>query len=285
LYQTLVGSYPDNGHADRDYQMRLFAYLEKAVREAKVHSSWTNPDEAYEQALRHFAASLLASPPFLDDLWTLVQRVTLAARLSSLAQVAIKIASPGVPDIYQGGEFWDLSLVDPDNRRPVDFAARRRTLAELMRRFVAGPASRAELASEVSVAAALADGRAKLLLTAAALRFRRAHGPLFLEGAYLPLDVDGAHAIHVIAFARQHDGEQLVCVAPRLLVQLCAKGLPIRWNGRVRVPAAWNGTWNDIVSGTPVEARDGTLALADCFAAFPVALLSRHEAENGQAVG
>ena len=200
-----------------------------------------------------------------------------AARLSSLAQVALKVAAPGVPDIYQGTELWDLSLVDPDNRRPVDYARRRELLAELARRASSGPEARLGLARELIASPALADGRAKLFLLRESLRFRRAHPALFLDGEYVPLAIDGEHANHAVAFARLHEGERFICVVPRLVLQLLdqsGRGQPIAWHGRVSLPASLREPLADVVSGRRHTPRDGALGLGELFADFPVALLA-----------
>jgi (1->4)-alpha-D-glucan 1-alpha-D-glucosylmutase len=275
VYQTLVGTFPDDGLPGDDYRARIGEYLDKALKEAKVHSSWTNPDEAYEQATRAFADGLLDSAPFVADLLPLVRRIAAAARLSSLAQVALKAASPGVPDVYQGTELWDLSLVDPDNRRPVDFRRRIELLDGIGRRLAEGAESRLQLAREQSQPAALVDGRAKLLLLREALRFRRDHAALVGEGDYLPLAVDGEDAAHVVAFARTHGAERLVCVVPRLTLTLIdrARGAAPTVNARVILPAAIGGALVDVVSGVRRDARDGALDLRTLWADFPVALL------------
>ena len=274
VYQTLVGTFPDDGRVTDDYRARVGAYLEKAAKEAKVHSSWTNPDEAYEKAMRDFADGLLGSAPFLAAFVPFAQRVAAAARISSLAQVALKIASPGVPDVYQGCELWDLSLVDPDNRRPVDYAQRRKQLDAMARRIGEGDAARLQLARELSQPAALVDGRAKLLLVREALRFRRAHGPLFLEGDYVPLSVDGDDAAHVVAFARRRGDQHALCIVPRLTLQLGerAGGTPLR--ARVRLPEGLRGPLVDIVSGRRHDAGDGALDVRSVWQDFPVTILS-----------
>jgi (1->4)-alpha-D-glucan 1-alpha-D-glucosylmutase len=276
VYQTLVGSFPDDGKITDEYRGRIAQYLEKALKEAKVHSSWTNPDEEYEKATRDFANALLSSQPFLADFVPFVHRVAAAARLSSLAQVALKIAAPGVPDVYQGCELWDLSLVDPDNRRPVDYELRRRMLDGIARRTSEGAESRLQLAREVTQPAALVDGRAKLLLLREALRFRRAHGPLFLEGEYVPLAVDGPDATHVVALLRRHGGERLVCVVPRLTLALIDRGaagtLPI--DARITLPDDLRAPLEDIVTGRRHEIAEGTLTLRETLADFPIALLA-----------
>jgi (1->4)-alpha-D-glucan 1-alpha-D-glucosylmutase len=272
IFQTLVGTFPDDEIVTEEYKKRIFEYAEKALREGKVHSSWTNPNEGYEGAVRAWVDGLIASAPFLEDFVPFARRVAQAARLSSLAQVALKVASPGVPDIYQGCELWDLSLVDPDNRRPVDFARRQQLLAQLGRRLSGGAEARLVLARELAQPAALVDGGAKLLLLREALRFRRAHGPLFLEGEYQPLAVEGEDAAHVVAFARVRGPERLVCVVPRLLLQLGERAGRRSWRARVILPPWLRGGHVDVVTGRRVEAG-ATLEVATAFADFPVALL------------
>ncbi|HET7824595.1 MAG TPA: malto-oligosyltrehalose synthase, partial [Anaeromyxobacter sp.] len=207
LYQTLVGAFPDGGlrpgtAAFPEFVARIQAYMEKALREAKRHTSWTSPNEPYEAAVRGFVERVLSSGEFLADLRAVAGRMAHAGRISSLAQVAVKCAAPGVPDVYQGCELWDLSLVDPDNRRPVDFALRARALEEIERELERGAAARAALARRLSSDEGLKDGRAKLLLLRVALHLRQALRELFLGGDYLPLLADGPLARHVFAFAR-----------------------------------------------------------------------------------
>ena len=260
---------------DAEWLYRENRRLRRALKEAKLHSSWTNPDEAYEKATREFADALLSSPPFLADFVPFAARVAAAARISSLAQVALKIASPGVPDVYQGCELWDLSLVDPDNRRPVDYDRRQRMLDWLARRAGEGAAARRELARELAQPVALADGRAKLLLLREALRFRRAHGRLFLEGEYLPLAVDGADAAHVVAFARRLGAERVICVVPRLTLTLLDRdGGKLAIDARVLLPEGLSGPLTDIVTGRSHAGSAGALTLASLLHEFPVALLA-----------
>jgi (1->4)-alpha-D-glucan 1-alpha-D-glucosylmutase len=277
LYQTLVGAFPDEGlapgsAAHREFVERIQRYAEKALREAKVHTSWTNPDEEYEAAVRRFAGAILSSPGFLADLASLAGRTARAGRLSSLAQVALKCAAPGVTDVYQGCELWDLSLVDPDNRRPVDFELRARSLEGIDAELGKDPAARAALARALATPEGLVTGRAKLLLLRVALHLRRAERALFARGDYRPLEADGPLARHVFAFARAVPGRALVCAVPRLVLgPLEAGGGRIRWEGALAVPHPLPRRWRDAVSGA---VREGpALALADLFADFPVALL------------
>jgi (1->4)-alpha-D-glucan 1-alpha-D-glucosylmutase len=277
LYQILAGAFPDEGltpgtreHAA--FVQRICAYMEKALREAKVHTSWTSPDEAYEAAVKAFVEAILGARPFLDELAALAGRVARAGRISSLAQVALKCSAPGVPDVYQGCELWDLSLVDPDNRRPVDFELRARSLEGIEAELARGPAERAALARALSSPTGLASGRAKLLLLRVALHLRRAEPALFRDGDYRPLVADGPLAEHVFAFSRAVPGRALLCAVPRLvLAPLEAGGGAVRWDGALTLPPALPRRWRDAVTG---GTREGpTLPLADLFADFPVALL------------
>jgi (1->4)-alpha-D-glucan 1-alpha-D-glucosylmutase len=252
-------------------------YAEKAMREAKVHTSWTNPDDEYEAAVRRFVAAILSSPEFLADLSQVAGRAARAGRISSLAQVALKCAAPGVPDVYQGCELWDLSLVDPDNRRPVDFEQRARSLEGIEAELARGPAARAALARALSSPDGLATGRAKLLLLRAALHLRRAEPALFRDGDYRPLEAEGPLAGMVFAFSRAVPGRALVCAVPRLVLSpLEAGGGRIRWEGTLAFPAALPTRWRDAVTGATREGH--SLPLAELFSDFPVALLVSEDA-------
>lgn len=223
LYQTLIGVWPletmtEDMHAV--FVGRIQQYMIKAVKEAKEYTSWISPDAEYENAITQFVARVLdrSSPnAFLDDFLPFQRWLSPYGLYNSLSQVLIKFAAPGVPDCYQGTEVWDFSLVDPDNRRPVDFAARARTLMELD--ALSSPIqSRADLLQDLW--AQRADGRIKLFFTTEALRYRRAHCPLFQEGDYVPLKVEGEWAEHVFAFARTQGKETLVVAIPRLLTRV-----------------------------------------------------------------
>ncbi len=280
LYQTLVGAWPDDLDPSLprehpswvSFTERIQGYVEKALREAKVHTTWTNPNTAWDQGVRAFVAAILGSREILAELLPFQRRIAAAARVASLAQTVIKIAAPGVPDVYQGTELFDLSLVDPDNRRPVDFDLRRQALAEIARRLAEGPDARRALAVEYASGPALVDGRAKLLLLRETLRFRRSAQELFLRGSYIPLHVEGPHARHVVAFARRLGGRAAICVAPRLLVG--KKFGPAGLEGHVHVPRDLSRPLEHVVTGERVRAAQGLLALSDVLNAFPVALLT-----------
>jgi (1->4)-alpha-D-glucan 1-alpha-D-glucosylmutase len=243
--------------------------MEKAIKEAKVHTSWTSANAEYEGAVRRFTDAALGSPDFLEDLAPFARRIAAAARLSSLAQVALKLAAPGVTDVYQGCELWDLSLVDPDNRRPVDYALRARLVEELGRRVAA---DRAALARELCTAEGLRDGRAKLLLLREGLRLRRDDPALFRAGSYEPLRAEGPHAAHVVAFARRHEGRALLCAVPRLALRLLDEGGGrVQWDARLQLPEGLPRQWTDAVGGEVL--RGDALEARELFGSFPVALL------------
>jgi (1->4)-alpha-D-glucan 1-alpha-D-glucosylmutase len=247
FYQALLGAWPAGSpqEASEDLVQRLQQYMTKAIREAKVHTSWVNPFEAYEQAVLRFVDRTLRGSPaarFLSAFVPFHKRIAPLGMINSLAQLVMKLASPGVPDFYQGNEFWDFNLVDPDNRRPVDFALRERRLEEmqpLVRTALAcaGRGIHASCAfSQPSRAADVSepqlspeelrervrgmfddwtDGRIKMYVTAAGLGLRRALPALFLQGEYVPLEASGARQNHVVAFVRRNDRHSVVAVVPR----------------------------------------------------------------------
>jgi (1->4)-alpha-D-glucan 1-alpha-D-glucosylmutase len=223
LYQTLLAAWSAEAATTEglaQFRARITAYMQKATKEAKIHTSWINPNEEYDEAVGQFVARLLASPddPFVTDLLTLQQRVAYFGYFNSLAQVLLKLTCPGVPDLYQGTELWNLSLVDPDNRRPVDFQACHEMLAELQSRIAAGTDELPQLADELL--AQLPDGRIKLFLIYQMLNFRRAHEDVFARGEYLPLEAVGARRDHVVAFARVLGDTVVLVIVPRQVVRL-----------------------------------------------------------------
>jgi (1->4)-alpha-D-glucan 1-alpha-D-glucosylmutase len=214
LYQALVGALPFDDIAP-EFVARMQAYAEKACREAKLQTSWLNPDQCYEAGVRQFLAGILderRSPEFLQSLKSFARRTSLIGALNSLSQITLKATIPGVPDFYQGTELWDFSLVDPDNRRPVDFAARQAIL----------DAGTADIASLVE---SWTDGRLKLLWTHHLLEMRGRYAKAFTDGDYRPLAVEGAHRDHVIAFARTYRGEAVVVAALRHFAAFTGVGM------------------------------------------------------------
>jgi len=294
LYQTLVGTWPEVDGARPEpgvswlpaYRERVERYAIKALREAKRRSSWRHPRADYEQALLAFVRALLdpgRSGAFLADLAGLVSRVARVAALHGLAQTALKVTAPGVPDVYQGSELWDLALADPDNRRPVDWSVRTAALAAIDAETGGEPA-RARAATD-ALLDGWSDGRAKLLLTARLLGLRRRLPALVRDGEYLPLASSGAHADRAVAFARRAGADWLVVVVPRLVAPLLPEGAglripPLAWQDtRVRLPEGeLPRRWRDVVTGEvsePEPAAGGGLEipLAAALARFPVAAL------------
>jgi (1->4)-alpha-D-glucan 1-alpha-D-glucosylmutase len=276
IYQTLVGAWPlEVG--------RLREYMLKAVREAKVHTSWVNPNARYDEAIARFVEAILdpeRSAPFLEDFVVFQARVAHFGMLASLGQTLVKLTAPGVPDFYQGSELWELSLVDPDNRRPVDWDERGRLLDEVLTALAAG---RERVAFAHELVKTKADGRVKLFVIHEGLAFRRAHRALFEAGAYRPLEVRGAYAEHVCAFARVADGAAAVTVLPRLLARRGIDALPLGveyWADTwLELPRELGGWLANVLTGerlaTTPAGEAAALPLADVLAAFPVALLAR----------
>ena len=260
LYQALIGAWP--GAVDADFSARMQAYALKAAREAKQETSWNVPDPAYEEALQGFVGRLLdaeVSARFLESFAAFAARTTLLGALNSLSQLALKALTPGVPDFYQGTEFWDLSLVDPDNRRPVDFGMRRRELADERRDWQ-------------RITADWPDGRIKLALTRELLKLRRDYADVFQQGSYEQLAVTGPHAEHVIAFTRTLKRRRLVVAIGRHFGPLTDGGRqwPSQWDGMVEPETA--GTFEHLIGGEPGQ-RTKRLSLAELFRDFPVSVL------------
>ncbi len=285
LYQTLVGAWPTEQREGNSpaFIGRIKDYMLKAAREAKVNTSWINPDGKYEEALLNFIDSILAmrgSKRFLLDFLPFQRTVSRYAQFNSLSQVVLKIASPGVPDFYQGTELWDLCLVDPDNRRTVDYDARIGALARI-REMEAGMTG-------VDLARGLTtdrdDGRIKLYAIYKALNFRNAHRALFEHGEYLPLEIEGKFATHVCAFARTAENDRIIVAVPRLLRRLIPDesgpfGEAVWEDSSLVLPGGREGDlYRNVFTGElrPAISLDGGavgLKLADLFACFPVALM------------
>jgi (1->4)-alpha-D-glucan 1-alpha-D-glucosylmutase len=284
LYQTLVGAWPLEPMDEASYSefvRRIQEYLVKAMRETKVHTSWISPNDDYERATSEFIEVILKlemTNRFLRSFAEFHAPIARAGMYNSLSQTLLKITAPGVPDFYQGAELWDFSLVDPDNRRPVDFAKRRALLASLP---TDDDGDLRELVSQL--AANPQDGRIKLYLTSRALRFRRERQTLFAEGDYLPLAARGQKENHVIAFARVSANQTAVVVTGRFFTRLARLSQPPTgsevWGESVveldHVSAA--GLYREVFTGRLIRAgRNGAgveLPLAQAFAHLPVALL------------
>jgi (1->4)-alpha-D-glucan 1-alpha-D-glucosylmutase len=246
MYQTMVGAWPVD-------EQRLVAFLQKAAREAKVHTSWINPVQAFEDALTQFAGSVMADAEFRSDLESFIGRNQLVAlgRLASLAQTTLLMTSPGVPDLYQGTEVWNLSLVDPDNRRPVDFEHLARLLSEIRGVTVSDVMARAD------------EGAPKLWLINRLLEHRRTDPGLFSSSSYTPLVASGAKSRHAVGFVR----DRLLVVVPRLVV-----GLGGDWaDTAIDIP---DGAWRSLLTGEERQGGPG-VRIAELTQQFPVAVLAR----------
>jgi (1->4)-alpha-D-glucan 1-alpha-D-glucosylmutase len=283
LYQTLIGSWPFGtmtSEEERAYRERISSYMLKTMREAKVFTSWLNPSEPHEKAMARFVEIVLSpdNAAFRRDFLEMARLVARSGIYTSLAQLAIKIGAPGVPDFYQGTELWDFSLVDPDNRRPVDYEKRRALLDEL------------DAAREEGRAGLLAtdllqkpeDDRLKLFATTTMLRARRASHDVFRSGSYEPLTPDGSRRDHVFAFARVLGQRQAVVVVPRLVATLKPDGDPpvgeaVWGDTRIQVPESAPRCYQHRLTGrcVPVHEDAGRtwIKAADVFKAFPIGFL------------
>jgi malto-oligosyltrehalose synthase/4-alpha-glucanotransferase len=265
IYQTLAGFYPLPGRDEADIQERLQAYLTKALREAKTHTQWTDPDMAYESGAIDFAVKLLdRNGRFWKEFSAFQQQIADQSVIISLSQTLLKFTCPGVPDIYQGTELWDLSLVDPDNRRPVDYAAR----AVMLKKNT----DLTELWENRY------DGHVKLWLIKQLLRLRQENPALF-TGQYVPLELSGRYRKNVIAFARQHLREWLIVVAPLRRVEnddwadtaiVLADALPLQWK--------------DIIANRSLVVN-GKVAVSELFASVPIGLLQSGQTANKRSAG
>ena len=266
LYQVLLGSWPlDQADDFEDYHQRLWQWQQKALREAKLQSAWSAPNEAYEQGVEAFLSRLLLSEegrPLRTAIGNAAQVIAPAGAVNGLAQSLLRITVPGVPDLYQGDEFWDFSLVDPDNRRPMDFNARQRALDT--------PPDPGELLFNWR------DGRIKQAVIAQALALRKADPGLFRAGSYTPLEVLGQHAGRVVAFHREHQGRHLLVVVPRWPFDLLENGVHPQINEqvwgdtRVKLPfAAPTQNWKGLFH-TGAVTPDKELLISAALGDFPV---------------
>ncbi|BCA79934.1 malto-oligosyltrehalose synthase [Desulfuromonas sp. AOP6] len=275
LYQTLVGAWPFANEEVADFRHRLKKYVTKSVREAKTHTAWIEPDKAYEEAFLQFVERILDlqdNPVFYEEFLPFLQRVAHFGMLNTLSQTLIKITAPGIPDFYQGTEFWDLNLVDPDNRRPVDFARRRAAMQEISRRESIGlPGLLHDLLAHMD------NGWIKLFLIRRGLRERHRYPELFQQGDYLPLEITGPGREHVIAFARRQPEVMSVTIAPRLLAGWLEEGsLPLGrelWgNTALVLPGGSPFSWRESFTEAHISGEHGIL-IGEVLQSFPVGLL------------
>jgi len=274
LYQTLIGCWPFDEEIGTGFTDRIKQYIIKAVREAKIHTSWIRPDQDYENACNGFIEGILDpsdSNQFLADFLPFQQMVASFGIYNSLSQLAVKTTAPGVPDFYRGTELWDFSLVDPDNRRAVDYTRRMRLLSDIKncRQEDLGAFCNHLLENP-------ADPAVKLFLTHRLLQARKQSQLLFNRGRYLPLPVRGTYSHNIIAFGRHYQNSFAVTVAPRFLTSVIEPGsLPLgdRWQDTyVRLPENFPARFGDAVSGEDIEPQK-KLPIADILSHFPVSLL------------
>jgi (1->4)-alpha-D-glucan 1-alpha-D-glucosylmutase len=279
-YQTLLGMWPPLQKVpDDDTVNRIKAFMDKALREAKVHTSWINPSNEYDAAVEKFVKQTLrgqSSSAFLASFVPFAERIAILAAWESVSQIALKLMSPGVVDTYQGGELWDLSLVDPDNRRPVDYETRRQRLAAITKN-IGDPQLSSEKRSQAAAAICQSwwTGDVKMLYVAQGLRLREQEPDLLLHGSYQPMKVEGQNAAHVVAFAREYHGKVLLTIAARWFASLLPK--PIALEGLqeslqqtfLEIPAAKAGAtkpmqFTNVLTGAavPTEEVNGVLRLS-----------------------
>ncbi|HEX5415237.1 MAG TPA: malto-oligosyltrehalose synthase [Chloroflexota bacterium] len=309
IYQTLLGAWPlepFTPESAEEFRRRIQEYVQKAMHEAKVHTSWVNPNAEYDDALAQFVDKLLTSRPgrgFLASFLPFQQFVAFYGMLNALSQTLLQLTSPGVPDLYQGSELWDLSLVDPDNRRPVDYATRLARLADLRMKVQAAearpvqrivrsfydrtaPAEPPLVPLVRDLLANWTDGQVKLYLIRRVLAERRAHPDAFTIGAYRPLEPDGPGKEHLVGIARSDGAMEYLTLVPRLGVSLTRgdQTLPLgyaTWEDTVAaIPeGVAEATYENVLTGERVVARESNgrvvLTLAEVFATCPVAFLRR----------
>jgi (1->4)-alpha-D-glucan 1-alpha-D-glucosylmutase len=276
-YQALVGAWPldlelNDEAAMHAFAERVAAFMQKALREGKESSSWDNPNPAYERAVEQFVHDTLKPSPtnlFPEHVARWIDRIGRLGAINSLGQTLLRLTMPGVPDTYRGSELWDLSLVDPDNRRPVDYAVRRRLLDLTERVASALDDPERRVAALAELGRGWKDGREKLHVLRSVLTFRRQHPELFRAGSYSPLAASGSRQDHVCAFARSARDAHAICVVPRLLARLWTQD-GIDWGDTTL--ALPPGRYRNLLTGERVDGG-ASVPIAQLLAQLPVALL------------
>ncbi|GLU52105.1 malto-oligosyltrehalose synthase [Dyadobacter frigoris] len=283
IYQTLLGAFPMPGEDEDDFSNRLREYLPKALREAKTHTTYAEPNEAYEEGTKNFALELLKKDSLFWEKFSLFHsKAANAGIVNSLAQVLLKFICPGIPDVYQGCELWDFSLVDPDNRRPVDFNKRQQFLAEF------GNYDDQERLLE-KLWQNRNDARIKLWLTHQLYNLRKENPALFAEGDYINLDVEGAYKNNVLAFARIYKQTVLITIVPLHTAIMCEEQkqelFDLDWKDtNVLVPAGLNAEWGNLFTAKQSVHQD-FVPVSDIFKSFPVAVLKGEKIRNERSAG
>ncbi len=281
LYQTMLGMWPLQPAEEAGVLDRLIGFMEKALREAKIHTSWINPDLEYERAVEQFIRKSIGTgnrSPFMEDFLELRKTIALYGYVNALSQTLLKMTAPGVPDFYQGTELWDFSLVDPDNRRPVDFEKRVRMMEDLK-------AQEADAAEDLlnDLVSNWQDGRIKLYLIRKALNFRLAHKELFASGEYIPLEGAGQRRDRIVAFARRRRKDWVIVAVPRLVVGSLRRRNSLlpreNWPAlKIVLPGECPTRWRNIftqgtISAKRVEGGQSVLSLSGMLDRFPAVLL------------
>lgn len=275
IYQTIIGSYPMPGAADHQYTDRLQAYLQKALREGKVNSDWATPDTGYEQMVTDFITAILEpSSAFLQSFIPFHAYVADFGMINSLSQLLLKFTAPGVPDVYQGTELWDLSLVDPDNRRPVDYEIRKRLLDN-------SPVTTENTAQDFY------SGKIKISLLQSLLKMRHELADFFHYSKYIPLKVKGKHARHLFAFARKQEEKWLVTILPLHLAQLeQAANHSINWKDtHIVIPEEASFQWKDLMKNKSGIIRQSQIMVKDFFDQLPFGLIMLEQLESPRSAG
>jgi malto-oligosyltrehalose synthase/4-alpha-glucanotransferase len=282
IYQSLVGNYPMPGEDEDNFEERFTAYLQKALREAKLHSNWTTPNEEYENVTATFAKNLLnKNEPFWKDFEEFHSQIVDFGIINSLSQVLLKFTCPGVPDTYQGCELWDLSFVDPDNRRQVDYEKRIQWLNEFTEGDVDDENFWKHLWKDRH------SGKIKLWLTHKLLQWRKEQKDFLQQAEYIPLNINGTYKNHVLAFARKYKQNLYIIAVPLHLAELCkAQGKSINeidWkNTGIVLPGKLSGEIENVLTGTAFEEK---ISIKELFSQFPVALLKAQVEEQKRGAG
>jgi (1->4)-alpha-D-glucan 1-alpha-D-glucosylmutase len=280
IYQTLVGLWPADPSELPSISARLQAYVIKAIREAMVHTRWTEPNTGHEQAVCRFIERILApqeNAPFLSNVAHFLRKIVYSGMLNGISQTLLKITCPGVPDFYQGSELWDFHLVDPDNRGPVDF----RIPSEALQRIADGArANSAGIAHELL--AHWPDGRVKLYVIWKALGCRREHPALFNEGEFLPVEVIGDRSEHIISFLRRREEDQILVIIPRWVANFTIGNAPafqeFLKGTHLKLPLASPQSWRNVFTESTFDAMpeggNRTMTVGKLLSDFPIALLT-----------
>lgn len=283
IYQSLVGSYPFPGESENDFENRMNDYLQKALREAKTHSNWTEPSEEYETAVKNFIGKLLnKDTPFWDSFQQFQQQIIDHGIINSLTQLVLKFTCPGVPDVYQGCEGWDLSFVDPDNRRPVDFKQRSAWLDEVCALTKNGEQFNELWKGRYS-------GKIKLWLTQELFQLRKLAPELFSQGEYISLQTEGIYKDNIIAFARKFRKNIYIIAVPlhtaAICKQQCVDPTAFDWKDtRIVLPSEVDAEWDDIFTQTE-EKYKGEVRIQDAFAKMPLLIWKGKQAVKERSAG